>query len=264
MNEGTTFCVYCGMATRPWGGPDSRYRECPSCQLVALARIPSPDELDRMYASYYSSENIAGGMTEMESSDVALHEHAKFLAGNVLKPGMRILDFGAGIGTLSQDLKQHGFDAEGLEYSKGARETAHARFGMDLYATIDELEKDRYDLIVMIEVIEHLTAPWETLRTLRESLVSGGRIYITTPNRNSLQARLHGAQWREAKPFHLMLFNIQALSRMLGDCGFTNIQPVRFSPLTTDAMPARLLHRFLQAISLYGGVRMLGSRADDV
>ena len=228
-----------------------------------MARIPNPDELDRMYAGYYSSENIAGGTTGMSSPDVALHEHAKFLAWKVLKPGILVLGFGAGIGTLGQDLKRRGFRAEGLEYSKEARETAHVRFGMDLYATVDELEKDRYDLIVMIEVIEHLTAPWETLRTLRESLVSGGRIYITTPNRNSLQARLRGAKWRETKPFHLMLFNVQALSRMLGDCGFINIQPVRFSPLTTDAMPARLLHRFLQAISLYGGIRMLGSRADN-
>ncbi|MCE2509403.1 MAG: class I SAM-dependent methyltransferase [Alphaproteobacteria bacterium] len=250
------------MATRPWGGSGAAYRECRSCQLVTLARIPNADELDRMYADYYSEENIAHQTTEMESSDTALHAHAKFLAARVLKPGMRVLDFGAGIGTLGQALKQYGFETEGLEHSAGARETARARFGIELYATVDQLEKGRYDLIVMVEVIEHLTAPWETLRTLRECLAPGGRIYVTTPNRNGLQARLHGARWREAKPFHLMLFNAHALSRMLGDCGFADTGTIRFSPLTTDAWPARLVHRCLQAVALYGGLRMLGTRAD--
>ena len=262
MREETIPCVFCGVATSPWKGLDSAYRECPSCQLVARAKIPNPDELDAMYAGYYSNENITGGTTEMESSDVALRAHAKFLAGKVLKPGMRVLDFGAGIGTFSHDLKQRGFDVDGLEYSEGARETARERFGMGLYATLNDLEKGRYDLIVMIEVIEHLTAPWETLRALRECLAPGGRIYLTTPNRNGFWARLYGAKWREAKPFHLMLFNAHALSRMLRDCGFINVQGIRFSPLTTGAVLTQVLHRFLQATSLYGGVRMFGCRAD--
>lgn len=263
MNEPAIPCVYCGMATRPWGGEGSAYRECSACELVALAKIPNEEELNRIYADHYSRQNIAQQTTEMESSDAALHAHADFLVRKALKPGMRVLDFGAGIGTLGEALKQRGFDADGFEYSKEARETARARFGVELYATVDQLEKGRYDLITMVEVIEHLTVPWETLRTLRECLAPGGRIYITTPNRNGLQARLHGARWREAKPFHLMLFNARALKRMLRDCGFANLWAIRFSPLTTDATFVRWLHRLLQAVSLYGGLRMFGSRTDD-
>jgi len=220
--------------------------------------MPDEEELAELYASYYADENIASDDTGMVSSKVSLGEHAGYLGHHVLGKGGRVLDFGAGLGTLVKRLTDMGFEAEGVEFFEKAREEVRLRYGFDFHADIGQLEKGGYDAVAMVEAIEHLRSPWLTLKVLGGLLVPGGTIYITTPNRDGLQARLFGTNWSEAvKPIHLVLFNFASLSHLLRECGFTDIRMVRFSPLTTTSWPRRLLHRLLQALSLYGGLRVV-------
>ena len=113
----------------------------------------------------------------------------------------------------------------------------------------------------MIEVIEHLKNPYNILERLYPILKPGGTIYISTPNRNGINARLNRNEWREAKkPFHLVLFNNQSLTKMLADTGFTAIRQIRFSPLTSPLLKNIVLHRILQAIGLFGGLRVIARK----
>jgi len=223
--------------------------------------MPSEEALNALYASFYSDESIASDDTTMISSEVSLEAHADYLARDVLGEGARVLDFGAGLGTLVKHLADRGFEVEGVEPSASAREAVRRQHGFHFHADSHRLEKGRYDAIAMIEAVEHLAAPWQSLQALGELLAPGGTLYITTPNRDGLQARLHGVNWREAvAPTHLVLFNFASLSRLLRACGFSDIRMIRFSPLTTRNLPKRLLHRLLQAVSLYGGLRVCAKR----
>lgn len=235
---------------------------CGDCGLVFRHPMPDDAELERLYRESYSQSNIAAGTTDMLSPEVAYRAFTRFI-DRMAPPGARIVEFGAGTGELVARLRARGHDAVGIEPAAGARADA-CRRGVRLHASIAELAAEggpAFDLAIAIEVVEHLKAPQAALRQLHDLLRPGGQLFVTTPNRDGLQARLRRCRWREARwPTHLMLYNFGALSRVLQAAGFTGIRRVRFSPLTDDAPARVVLHRILQAVGLYGGLRVIATR----
>ena len=65
-----------------------------------------------------------------------------------------------------------------------------------------------YDVIIMIEVIEHIPRWQEALKTVSEKLLHGGTLIISTPNSNGtfIKNELHGDEW-SAKEFKDRLSN---------------------------------------------------------
>jgi 2-polyprenyl-3-methyl-5-hydroxy-6-metoxy-1,4-benzoquinol methylase len=47
-----------------------------------------------------------------------------------------------------------------------------------------------FDIVVLIEVIEHINNPLEMVRNIHKILRKGGLLYVTTPNFNSLERYL--------------------------------------------------------------------------
>jgi hypothetical protein len=116
-------------------------------------------------------------------------------------------------------------------------------------------------LVIGIEVLEHVPDPFSILEALRTKLKPNGMLFLTTPNAKGLAARLYGRDWREAdNPFHLVLFTRRALRQLLSRSGFKEMETIRFSPLGDVSMARWLVHRGLQALDLYGGLRVLARR----
>jgi SAM-dependent methyltransferase len=88
---------------------------------------------------------------------------AKMVLGGAIE---RAFDFGCGTGFLVSLLESHEIKAEGINY--------------ETRALIDYLPNDFYDVIFMIEVIEHLTNPREIFEKLADSLKPGGVLMIET------------------------------------------------------------------------------------
>jgi hypothetical protein len=80
-------------------------------------------------------------------------------------------------------------------------------FGIDLLPWLDEdlkpdvtlltgpaeqrlAELEPVDRVLLVEIMEHLSAPWDVLRTAARLVVPGGRIVITTPHVANLRHRL--------------------------------------------------------------------------
>lgn len=83
-----------------------------------------------------------------------------------LKTIRTALDFGCGYGLFISFLRLMKIDADGIDKTTEL--------------TIDKLRSKHYDAIFMIEVIEHLRNPRETLKKLGRSLKKGGMLYIET------------------------------------------------------------------------------------
>ena len=231
------------------------FRICPSCLLVFREEFPTISELENIYAQAYSAENIIGESTKQESGSHAAQSYAQYLSARIQNVGSSVLDFGAGTGALVDELRKYGISAEGLEFSSAARDYCKRKRNIMLLESLDKLEDGCFSTILMIEVIEHLSDLHGTLRSLKRVLAPDGRLFVTTPNRNSLRARRDGGMWLDArKKFHLFLFDWRSLKLHLDLVGFRDVKRVIYSPITNSGWNAMVKGRMLQTVGLSGSL----------
>ncbi len=84
----------------------------------------------------------------------------------------------------------------------------------------------RFDLVLCSEVIEHLPAPDELIRSMARTLASDGALLLTTPNVRALR---RGASFGVLLPilapgFHLILYSPESLELILRKSGFPHVR----------------------------------------
>ena len=108
------------------------------------------------------------------------------LIARAVKPpeGARILEIGCGTGHNLGMLGQFG-QVDAIELDAAAREVASARLGREvLGARLPELEgvpEGSYDMVALLDVLEHVEEDRESLRSIARRLKPGGAILITVP-----------------------------------------------------------------------------------
>ncbi|HEV2974357.1 MAG TPA: class I SAM-dependent methyltransferase [Solirubrobacteraceae bacterium] len=107
-------------------------------------------------------------------------------------PGLRWLDIGCGTGDLLRRIRDEwaparlvGIDAIGWLADDLAGDVSFEPVSIE---DADGLE--RADRVMLVEVIEHLQAPWTALRRAAQLVAPGGRIVVSTPNIATLRHRL--------------------------------------------------------------------------
>jgi 2-polyprenyl-3-methyl-5-hydroxy-6-metoxy-1,4-benzoquinol methylase len=80
-------------------------------------------------------------------------------------------------------MSRAGFDVTGVEFGDSTVEFVRRRFDLDIRrGPIEEADlEDKFDAIVMIDVLEHLHAPLETLSACTDHLDNDGALIIQTP-----------------------------------------------------------------------------------
>ena len=108
------------------------------------------------------------------------------LIGRRLEPreGARILEVGCGTGHNLEMLKRFG-TVDAIEVDEAARAMASERLGRAVMnaplPALEGVEDGAYDLIAMLDVLEHLDDRRDALVNLARKLKPGGRILITVP-----------------------------------------------------------------------------------
>lgn len=157
--------------------------------------------------------------------------------------GHRLLDVGCGEGQLVATALAQGFDAIGIDVAPGAIEVCRS-LGLpcrqqDLFSS--ELDGERFDVVTLVETIEHVPDPLAMLVRCRELLAPGGAVWLTTPNFASLGRRALGGAWPALSPEHLSYFVPASLRALAREAGFASVE-ARSRSISAAAL-RRLLRR---------------------
>lgn len=152
----STICRICdNQAHYIFTKPPAEYYQCTNCRTVFC------DPLD--------NDNMIGGGAEIERNATQNQGRIDRLS-NMLggyKNQSRVLDFGCGHGMLVNDLRAAGFQADGYDLY-------NPEFNEKLP------ERNTYNVITCVEVIEHTSAPFYELDVMFRALMHGGGVYIET------------------------------------------------------------------------------------
>jgi 2-polyprenyl-3-methyl-5-hydroxy-6-metoxy-1,4-benzoquinol methylase len=122
-----------------------------------------------------------------------LHEYvSERVLAAYIRPGIRAVDLGSGPGAMASRLHSLGCDVLAVDRDANGFEGAVPHRSVDFNQRDFALQigESQFDLVTAIEVIEHLESPICFLRNIGRLLAPGGVAVLTTPNVDSLPARL--------------------------------------------------------------------------
>jgi 2-polyprenyl-3-methyl-5-hydroxy-6-metoxy-1,4-benzoquinol methylase len=130
------------------------------------------------------------GIPEMAA--YRLHSDIFVMLKPYLTGKLNILDFGCGQGAFSQRLVDLGMVVDACDINTDqVKAKVNRKIKLDLNSEIpaDEFPY-KYDIILALEIIEHLHNPWKYLDDCLKLLKKGGIIVLTTPNISNFISRL--------------------------------------------------------------------------
>ncbi|MCL2520452.1 MAG: class I SAM-dependent methyltransferase [Spirochaetaceae bacterium] len=201
------------------------YAKCPSCGLVYQELYLKDTTIyDENY--FFNEYKQQYGRTYLEDFDnikAMAKIRLKYL--NKKAAGNKLLDIGCAYGAFLQAANEHNFDAVGLDASGAA--INYIVNNLQLTAKHGRVPKqnpyqdDKFDVITLWYVIEHLQDFNQSLKQIAAMLNKGGLLAFATPKGNGLSAKINAAKFYAQSPNdHYFIFNSKQVSRLLKDYGF--------------------------------------------
>jgi SAM-dependent methyltransferase len=212
--------------------------KCTTCGLTrAVAKNFSP-------AQYYTREYFSGvhpdGYANYRATEPILRREFTRTVAFIRKyrDGGRLLEVGCAYGFFLAEAQQF-YDVGAIEISQEAAEFCRGRGQRVVTGVATEETVGQFgalDVIVMLDVIEHLANPRDTLELCCRHLNPDGIVVLTTGDFSSLPARLARQHWRlMTPPQHLWYFTPKSMERLSKAAGLeleTCDHPWKLVPLS--------------------------------
>lgn len=200
--------------------------ECAACHLLYLNPQPGPEVVHEFYREGYFERDDAyqGNYCETHGDLGYLQPVWKKILGEIRRFHRRgrILDIGCAHGFFLCAAARHDFEPYGVELVPEA--VAHAR-RLGLKVVPGDLLSARFpsaffDVVTMLDVIEHLPDPVGQLEEVRRVLRPDGLLCLLTPN--ARQVRVLGMRWKGFRQSftHLLFFDPHTIRKLLARTGF--------------------------------------------
>ena len=128
-----------------------------------------------------------------------------------------VLDFGCGGGFLLNEIDCK-YKA-GVEINEFAANYAKENFDLDIFSNIDQVENEKFDVILSNHALEHCDSPITIVKNLYSKLKKGGKIIIVVPL-DSFKYRFKENDVNK----HLYSFSQMNLGNILQLSGFIDIR----------------------------------------
>lgn len=202
------------------------YLQCAQCKSVFLEKPPA-DQLDKIYPSNYYSYAPSPQLSSLTERVKAILDARLFRKVLNKLPGdaLRILDVGGGSGWLLSTLKKVSprvAETHEIDINERARAEAEAAGHVFHCRRVEDFQsEEKFDLILLLNLIEHVADPSAILRRMQGLLSPDGLILIKTPNVDTLDCRIfrHHNWGGFHCPRHFALFNRESLLALGARCG---------------------------------------------
>ena len=261
--------LYSGLVDWLYGVPGTWSTHwCSRCTVAWLDPQPVPADVPRLYSRYCTHEpgqsNTWIGQLQDAATECALKrlgypiECSKEILPRLLStlPSIRryailsvlglpssktgsLLDVGCGNGHFISRMRSFGWKVFGIDpdptaVSYGSKQGLHIRTGI----VADLPETERYDVISLSHVVEHVSDPVALLRECAKRLQPNGRLIIATPNIDSLGHLWFKKSWRGLEiPRHFVIFSPAAIQTCVVRAGLV------VESLTTETRLAQMIYK---------------------
>jgi SAM-dependent methyltransferase len=205
--------------TNPGYGHHPQIVQCRHCGYVYANPRWETGELIGAYAAVEDQTYLE----ERAGRELTFRKHLEALEKRTGGAnGRRLLDVGAYIGVFVETAEAAGWNALGVVPSQWAAGVAQGEGLAVIEGTLDaaELEGERFDVVTLWDVIEHVADPRLELAKCFDLLAPGGFVAVHTMDIDSLAARVMGRRWPWLMDMHIHYFSKRTLREMLEGVGF--------------------------------------------
>jgi len=214
-----------------------------------LVTFPQPNEKD--LTKYYESDAY---ISHTDSSKTLIDKIYQFVKKYAIQNKVRlirnlslnnnkeiqVLDVGCGTGDFLVACKNNQMQVVGVEPNKNARSIAESKLKNAVFSTIYDLpESQKYDVITLWHVLEHVPDLEKYTIKLKELLKKDGILIIAVPNYKSFDAMYYKEFWAAYDvPRHLWHFSKKSISDLFQK---VQLKVVSIKPMLFDSFYVSLL-----------------------
>lgn len=190
-------------------------RSCSRCKHMWIDPFPTQPLLDHLYRTGSNSVIHDGYQAEGDKPILSPPEQHVLAAESLGEPG-RYFELGVGKGLLFETFRALGWRCAGVEPGDWGAGIP------DVVRSLAEVPAGgAFDMMVALDVLEHVAEPITVLKRLRLLAGDGSRLYLAFPNRESLRYVVQRDRWRMVRPLgHVHYFSRASAARMLEAAGF--------------------------------------------
>ena len=201
-------------------GSHYQINRCSGCELLYSDPILDEDQIELLYLDAESTNITAGEEGNVRET---MRLYYQFFSP-YLKNREAILDVGCDVGLLLEFAKEDRFsNLYGIEPNPVARKIANSKINAtitDEFYEKDRYEKNSFDAITFVHVVDHVINPAKVIESAYEHLKPGGIAFVVVHNSNSILAKIMGEKFPPFNLYHHFFFTKESLRNLFESRGF--------------------------------------------
>lgn len=202
-----------------FGKEDYSLYWCKNCDLIFTEPMKSPGN------EFYENIFLPYKIGRILDNQQLRWPQKMFLKNETILHG-KLLDIGCNVGLFISNALKVGYDVTGIDFDQKAVEIAKTNprlkqvypYTLEKFISIFE---DKFDVISLFDVLEHLDNPREIFQQIRKILKIGGYVVLSIPNR---ERNINTFSDMDLPPHHLTQWNENSVQYLLTNFGFRIIK----------------------------------------
>jgi 2-polyprenyl-3-methyl-5-hydroxy-6-metoxy-1,4-benzoquinol methylase len=183
---------------------------CANCEILYRRPITTVEENTRFYLEAYNTKltnaPLDASDSQLKSLDILRKvkdagDYIRVMQALFPQVEAKVLDYGCSWGYLSKQIEAAGFSVTGYEISRGNRQFARERLGLEVVDEFDSFAADAanhgaFDIFYSSHVLEHMPSVEKVLDQALQLVCPGGYLVLFVPNGSKAFMRHNRPRWR--------------------------------------------------------------------